>query len=161
MKLLVWVLTYMLSKPPRLELFNDITLSYMATKPPWLQTWCYHPARDLVLSPGSHITAITRFPYHCYQPVSISSLLSLSFISSTTTLDFFLYFLLARPFETFYLVSHSKLCMLSPRKWKAVDEPLSAVTWRDSTLISMSRDRMEAANESFTFSSRLAAITMK
>ena len=131
--------------------YNSFIFGHRAPLPsPWLQSWCYHPATNLVLSPGSHIITTFLAPFA-------------QFISSTTTLDFFLYFLLAGPFafETFYLVSHSKLYMLTPWKWEAVNESLSAVTWRNSTRISMSRDRMEAANESFTLSSRLAAITMK
>ena len=152
-----WVLTYILSKPPRLELFNDITFIYGHKAPP-------HPATDLSFSRPFH---------HSFHPSLLSSLLSFTpFLHSIPSLlygyHFYtefgsstLYFILAGPFETFCLVSHSKLYMLTPGKWEAVSEPLSAVTWREGTCISMSRDRTEVVNESFTSSSGLAAIIMK
>ena len=58
-----------------------------------------------------------------------------------------------RAFGKFYFISPSSSYMLTSGKWEAVDEPLSGVTWREGTRISMSRDPMEEVNESFTLSS--------
>ena len=62
-------------------------------------------------------------------------------LNSSTPPTFFLYFLLAGTFETFYLVSHSNLYMLTSRTASRHAGSLPAVTWRDSTRLSMSSER--------------------
>ena len=113
----------MLSKPPRLELFNDIALSYMATQPPGYrpgaitrqETWCYQPVPISLLSPGSHITAINRFPYHhsfpylsSHQPPPSTSF-SISFSGDLLKLSIW-----------FHIQSYTSFPLGSGRQWMSL-----------------------------------------
>ena len=100
--------------------YNSFIYGHKAP-PPWLspgnRPFLFPPLSSILSSLLSFTPFLHSFPsllygYHFYT----------EFGSST------LYFILAGTFESFYLVSNSKLYMLTPGKWEAVSEPLSAVT---------------------------------